>query len=383
VGRPLRTRAALWFGEHSYSWYLWHWPAIIFVGVLWPTAGIVAKSAAALVALGASVLTFRYVEQPVRYNGSLAARPRRSIALGLAVTVLCAVIAGAAFVRADAATKAPSQALFRAAADHEVKFPHCSAVDSVAGTTCALGTANARNSIVLFGDSHAAMWNPTFDGLGREHGYRVIPVEMAGCPPAELGDFFTEAGDMDEECTLWREKAFRAIQDTHPQLVVFSSVATSYVGTSDHPLPTGLTTEDWTRGIERTASRFDKMGVRFAMIADTPVPGFNVPNCLSRQQGAVIGGGRACVFDRDVVSPAARAAVRVVQGFKHGSVIDLTVVICPMRMCHVIRDGMVLYVDNDHLASVYATSLSDAMWDRLDEILAPATRAGGQAQLDE
>jgi peptidoglycan/LPS O-acetylase OafA/YrhL len=370
VGRPLRTRVALWFGERSYSWYLWHWPALIFVGVLWPSAGLVAKSSAVLVALGASVLTFRYIEQPVRYNRSLAARPRRSLALGLAVTVSCALVAGAAFVRADAATKTRAQAVITAAADHEVKFPHCSAISTGAGTTCALGAPDSKQTIVLFGDSHAAMWNPTFDRLGREHGYRVIPMAMGSCPPAEVVFFFTEAGGPDEQCTQWREQAFKAIQDIHPELVVFSSIASLYAGTPDHPLPTGLMTADWTRGIERTASRFDKMGVRFAMIADTPVPGFNATNCLSRQAGAIIGGGRPCVFDRDAVNPAAKGAVRVVRGFKNGSVIDLTDVICPTRMCHVMQDGMVLYVDGDHLASVYATSLAGPMWDRLDTVLA-------------
>jgi peptidoglycan/LPS O-acetylase OafA/YrhL len=369
VGRPLRTRAALWFGEHSYSWYLWHWPALIFVAVLWPSAGLVVKTLAVIVALGASMLTYRFVEQRVRYNGYLAARPRRSIAFGLAATVLCALIAGAVFVRADAATKTPAQARFITSTT-DIRYGDCSTVTGAGSTTCGFGDVTSDKTIVLFGDSHAAMWNDTFDRLGREHGYRVIPVELAGCPPADVKNFFSPPlGRMYPECAPWREKAFKAIGDLHPDLVVFSTDANVFVGTPDHESETGLTSEDWTKGIGRTASRFAEMGVPFAMVADVPAPGFNVPDCLSRQEGALIGGG-SCDFDRDVVYPPSRSAVRAVKGSKNGAVIDLTDEICPAKSCRVMRDGMVLYIDGDHLTPDFAASLSGAMWDQVDHVLA-------------
>jgi hypothetical protein len=324
--------------------------------------------------LGASVLTFRYIEQPVRYNTSLAARPRRTLALGLAVTVLCAVIAGAAFVRADAATKTAAQARFKTSTV-DIRYLDCSSASHTPSPTCDLGEANSDKTIVLFGDSHAAMWNPAFDRLGREHGYRVIPVEMAGCPPAELGDFFQPTlGREYPECGPWRERALEAIAKLHPQLIVFGSSADVYASTPEHPLPTGITSAAWTNGIRETASRLNKIGVPFVMIRDTPTPGYNVPDCLSRQAGAIIGGGRACAFDRDAVQPASRSTARAVQEFENGSVIDLNDVICPTRSCQVMRNGLMLYLDDNHLTPAYAASLSGAMWDRLAGVLTSSAR---------
>jgi SGNH domain (fused to AT3 domains) len=240
----------------------------------------------------------------------------------------------------------------------------------VLSAKCALGDVTSDKTIVLFGDSHAAMWNDTFDRIGREHGYRVIPLEMGSCPPADLASFYDPPiGRVYDECTQWREKAFKAIGDLHPDLVVFSTDATLYAGTPDHESETGLTSEDWTKGIGRTASRFAEMGVPFAMVADVPAPGFNVPDCLSRQEGALIGGG-SCDFDRDVVYPPSRSAVRAVKGSKNGAVIDLTDEICPAKSCRVMRDGMVLYIDGDHLTPDFAASLSGAMWDQVDHVLA-------------
>jgi hypothetical protein len=375
VGRPLRSRPALWFGEHSYSWYLWHWPALIFAGVLWPSAGLPLKTVAVLVALGASMLSFRFVEQRVRYNRYLAARPRRSIAFGLAATGLCALIAFGVFARADAATKSPAQAVVRAASNNILRIEDCSAVATDPTTKCALGATSSNRTIVLFGDSHAAMWNVTFDRIGREHGYRVLPLELGNCPPADLRPFYDPpVGRVYGECAQWRERMFKLIGQIRPELVVFVGDAGYYSAMPGQVTETGLSGDDWTRGVEGTASRFEKMGVPFAMIADAPDPGFNVSYCLSRQIGAVIGGG-PCVFDRDAIDPASRAADRAVERFKQGAVIDLTDEICPTKRCQAMRDGMVLYFDGTHLSSAFAKSLTPAMWSRLSDVLASTGHA--------
>ena len=36
VARGLGARPAVWIGDLSYSWYLWHWPLIVFARALWP-----------------------------------------------------------------------------------------------------------------------------------------------------------------------------------------------------------------------------------------------------------------------------------------------------------------------------------------------------------
>lgn len=61
----LARRPMVWLGNLSYSFYLWHWPFIVFVGIGWSGA-LVHTSAAAAVALAVSWLSYRFIEQPLR-----------------------------------------------------------------------------------------------------------------------------------------------------------------------------------------------------------------------------------------------------------------------------------------------------------------------------
>ena len=62
-----------WLGERSYGLYLWHWPLLVIWRAAFPAAPL---WAATLVVLAASVvaaaLSFRFVENPMRYGGIFA-----------------------------------------------------------------------------------------------------------------------------------------------------------------------------------------------------------------------------------------------------------------------------------------------------------------------
>lgn len=85
-------------GDRSYSWYLWHWPAITFTVVLWPTVGWAPAVAAAASFLPAQA-SYRFLEAPIR------AWPTRSRVLErrLIVAVLLPplVLSAAVWVGAD------------------------------------------------------------------------------------------------------------------------------------------------------------------------------------------------------------------------------------------------------------------------------------------
>jgi WD40 repeat protein len=60
-------------GDLSYSWYLWHWPLIVFGAIVWPSSRLV------LVFLGVASLipawlSATYIENPIRQRKVLASR---------------------------------------------------------------------------------------------------------------------------------------------------------------------------------------------------------------------------------------------------------------------------------------------------------------------
>lgn len=65
------NRGMVVLGDTSYSWYLWHWPFIAFGVMLFPDIGSIALYTAAL-SLPVSLLTTKYVENPIRFSPSLS-----------------------------------------------------------------------------------------------------------------------------------------------------------------------------------------------------------------------------------------------------------------------------------------------------------------------
>ena len=77
-----------WIGRHSYALYLWHWPVLVLAEAEWGPLSWPQRFAAIAVAVGASALSVRLVEDPVRHSRYLAALSVRSLALGGAMCVL-------------------------------------------------------------------------------------------------------------------------------------------------------------------------------------------------------------------------------------------------------------------------------------------------------
>lgn len=86
----LGCRPLQWLGKLSYSLYLWHWPVLILaVTSLGTELAMTMKLALVGAALALSVVTYKYVESPVRNSSWLKARrPSVSVAIGAALVAL-------------------------------------------------------------------------------------------------------------------------------------------------------------------------------------------------------------------------------------------------------------------------------------------------------
>ena len=69
-----------WVGRRSYSWYLWHWPALVLGAALVGNASVADRIGFALLALVLADLTYRFVENP----GAIAKRLNTVVGPGVA-----------------------------------------------------------------------------------------------------------------------------------------------------------------------------------------------------------------------------------------------------------------------------------------------------------
>jgi peptidoglycan/LPS O-acetylase OafA/YrhL len=91
----LRLRPIQWLGARSYSLYLWHWPILVIAAerIGKTTLPVWQNLLLLLVALGASMISYRLIENPIRRARFLVVRPFVSIALGLCLIVATLAVA--------------------------------------------------------------------------------------------------------------------------------------------------------------------------------------------------------------------------------------------------------------------------------------------------
>lgn len=77
---------------------------------------------------------------------------------------------------------------------------------------CIFGDTKATTTVVLYGDSNAAMWQPAFDELGRTRHFRVILMARLGCTVTDIVQGLAWLGfTADPGCATFRANAIRYI----------------------------------------------------------------------------------------------------------------------------------------------------------------------------
>ena len=91
-GRLLSLPPLLWVGARSYGLYLWHWPLLVLLEARIDNPSPWARLATLVVGAVAAMISYRFVENPVRHHRLLSGSAWRSLSLGVALTgaSLCA-----------------------------------------------------------------------------------------------------------------------------------------------------------------------------------------------------------------------------------------------------------------------------------------------------
>ena len=357
-------------GARSYSWYLWHWPFVVFAAALVPGLGVGGKLIAALGALLAASLTFRLLERPIRLNPYLGARAALSLTLAAGVTLLAlAATWGLLQLAAQRALDARLSTISAATSD-VADLSNKTCVSQGLATEvklCEFGPATAGRAVVLFGDSHAIQWfNPMRTAVVSE-GWRLITVLKAGCPASDFNSH--PASSAVDACDEWRTRAIERITTLRPTAVVMASYTGATIrGFRDEER---ISIEALQAGTHRTLMRLAAAGVPVVVLRDTPLPPFDVAACVARRELHELGAAATCDFDAAVArNDAAFAAERAAaDGLAGVYFLDLTDLICPDQSCAATRNGLLVFRDDNHLTGAFAQTLAPALRPRLFELL--------------
>ncbi|HXV56969.1 MAG TPA: acyltransferase family protein [Gaiellaceae bacterium] len=368
--RALAARPAVWIGELSYSWYLWHWPLVVFAAALSPAAW--APAAAAAASLLPAWLSLRYVENPIRY-GERWHLPPRALALRLAACALvpAALCVGLLGFRSALATTSTLESWSGSQKLHLDAVRGCDGAAPLGLETpsaCTWTAPAPRGELVLVGDSNAGQFTEPVLEAARSAGLVVTVATFSACPFVDVGVLGPRGPEGDAECRRFTRLTLAELLRRRPALVVTAARTDLYVEDGAFALraPSGRLvrspgekTRLWQEGLRGVLAPLDAAGIPVLVVA--PVPRFprTAATCTALdllRSGCGSSVSLEAVEER--LARARRAESRAVAGSALASSLDLTDAICPGGRCSTSRDGVILYRDADHLSVEGALTLA-------------------------
>lgn len=390
VNRGLAVRPLVTIGDWSYSWYLWHWPLIVFVAVILPGEPA-ALVIAALGSLVPSWLSYRFVEQPLRQF-----RPAGRIKTALVVAVISGVpialclglLWGAntgwggrfALPAEPASLSVPAQtgdgqpgsaafdpiegdgAMEQDTTRGDLRAQHVAVKADCVNTDidpidCRFGPATAKGTVLVLGDSQAYALADGVINAASALGYDTVVSSRTGCP--FLGR--ESSGTHDDPCRPWQKSALAYALASSPAAVVIANRSAGYV----HPewsWRTAATDEGgsassvsqaaglWEQGIEAVVAPLREAGIPVVIIAAVPeMPEFIDQRSLFSQAF----GSRPYEVPRKQSMqdrrPALDAEEAVAARHPGTFIFDPIPIMCPTETCFSAVDGVLRYQDETHL----------------------------------
>ena len=415
TARRLAHPVLMYVGRVSYAWYLWHWPVLALAQHRQSSAAFGADELGPALALvlvvasfGLAVATHHLVEQRVRESPTLGTSVGRSLALGagltaasvLAAAAVLAPSAGARFllpgtgsgttVDADGlaageaflappgttAELVPARTPEQARNDRTQLVRRCGATlyGTEAAADCLYGDPEGSRTVVLAGDSHATQWFPALDRLAKQRHWKLYVWKKSGCSLIDVPLYLKEVQGPYRTCEVWQANVRQRISEL-PEIdaVVLGRWAGNdeiMLGPDDERLDPADIGPTWRAGADRTFGWLLDASRHVVVLRDNPWPTFSVPTCLARQPDAP----QLCDFPSSghvhLDEPLYQAERAAAGGRSRVSFLDLTSALCPGATCpSVTPDGVVMYVDSNHVTRSLAARLADDVGRRLTALV--------------
>jgi peptidoglycan/LPS O-acetylase OafA/YrhL len=407
VDRTLSARPLPYIGDRSYTFYLWHYPALILA---WQVTGRVLPVGTNLLILtGAfmfSAFTYRFYENALRFARWLggwrtaALVPVALAASIAAVMVPIAVFEGSLAAQAATSAKTPVRALSPAqgqpdptslwssepipavataaqSAKRDAALPKAIAPSAlqleqenatgggivpsdclpafgsgVTGKVCRLGDRTSSRVMVVLGDSQAGTWMPALVGFARAQHLAVVPLAKPGCFVSRV-----RTNLPGWPCASWYRWALAHDKALHPVATVVMFLLSTPL--QEHP---GRTVSDMQSVLSQVRN-----GV---LLADQPSQTEQPDVCLYKP-GANMGKCSARVPSTYV--PLMKAMGRMTT-LTHHPVIPTMQWFCADGICPMVVQNLLTVRDLDHMTEQYSTALAPLLSLELSPILARLER---------
>jgi len=348
-------------GRISYSLYLWHWPFLVF-GLVAPVSVIANPFVAIVCALCASVLSYHFVEQPVRKIPTPIVKFRYFVVTFGAIFGLI-IFVGAAYEYRKLLEADTFPPAFNVLPESGLKFSRACVVnsrtselqaDTFSKCTFAPLPGGDQRTLWVLGDSHAGHLQGTFLRLRSEYGFGFHLIETAGVayPVTKKGGFPPRDTIMQNIRRAWQPG----------DVVVLSRL---FFDRKDR-LETMADFSKWLALVDQLASELSREGIELLLVGPPPIFDFEdiracdplkKLNCGIERRQLAQGVERVHSMLRNTAE--AHSNTRLFEVFS---------TLCPKvdPSCHPADNGAFLFRDRDHLNVKGAALLAPSMYETLN-----------------
>jgi len=232
---------------------------------------------------------------------------------------------------------------------------------------CVLGDPNGTRTVVLWGDSHAWMWLPAFDAIGKNSQTQVLEFTKSSCGPPDMRIWLDRFRRPYTECDEFRRFVEDRIATLHPDMVVLTGAVKGVrVVDNGHGSDQGVE-EAWATGLASTLQAVVPYTGQTVILGDIAYPVGDPSDCLSAhasnfhacdtpRSGTIDEYGlQSGVFDDHNKREQQVAQQNGVQ------YVDVTRWLCTDTTCPAVVGALQVYRDYFHLSPNYVTWLSNAL----------------------
>ena len=370
--RLLSNKILVAMGDRSYSWYLWHWPMIVFAQRLFPSVSYVGIFAA-LFSLIPAELSYRFVETPWRKMATVSRSKAGIFAFAFLILPTIAALA----LKSQSVDRIESSVDSTATSGWEVPFNGCLILEE----NCLRTAVPGENNAVLIGDSHAASLAQAFKSISDTNGFSPQIGVSPGCPFIRsdrvfyLYNFGDENKMSDTFCIDNYDLTFSWILKNTPEVIVIAQNTPFYVRspelTSDFELRVscerfnagGCVNEvgpenriaNFMSELDKTFERLEKSNSRIVLVAPLPIQLRDPITSDSGQIGT----------PRSAIEPQRRATlngyIELAARYENVKIFDPIDSLCSIDFCPSVLNGVSLYSDNGHLSIAGAELTSESL----------------------
>ena len=345
VNKFLSSSWLLFFGDISYSLYLWHWPLVVFSRAIWPGTSFAPTVAAALSVIPALV-SFKYIEK--KFQKPKAEADLRTLRLTAAMMAVPLVLSFGLYRAANTGLgiQVPESKWLNFASQN-----NCGEGNANWEVECRFGVGSPNFTGVLVGDSNArSASDGVLEAVNALGGELLISVE-SGCPLI--------ASSRSPGCNDLNKERYEKLQNLKPDFVVL---------VSNH----GAYASDFTESqiIEDFKQTLDFLAVNQV---PTIVQG-QIPDCYSSRSLIKVVANKIYSCEISLTEQSERSrlmkASRIITANSDNNVfIDTTELVCPEFECRSFRNGKWIYSDMNHLSVTGSRLLTPIYKEAIEKVL--------------